>query len=125
MYIGTSYTLIEFVTWTKGKIYTLLLLSFIPICLYHIFGVKWVAIPWSVIAMLGTATAFILGFKNNLSYSRSLEAQNVWTAIVSNSRSWGLVSQDYLQDNSEISKSLIYTQNQLKSFTICREKVSR
>jgi len=109
MYIGKSYTLFEFVTWTKGKIYTLLLLGFIPICLYDIFGVKWVAIPWSVIAMLGTATAFILGFKNNLSYSRSLEALNVWTAIVSNSRSWGLVSQDYLQDNSEISKSLIYT----------------
>jgi putative membrane protein len=109
MYIGKSYTLIEFVTWTKGKIYTLLLLGFIPVCLYHIFGIKWVAIPWSVIAMLGTATAFILGFKNNLSYSRSLEALNVWTSIVSNSRSWGLVSQDYLQDNSEISKSLIYT----------------
>jgi len=88
MYIGKSYTLIEFVTWTKGRIYTLLLFGFIPICLYHLFGIKWVAIPWSVIAMLGTATAFILGFKNNLSYSRSLEAQNVWTSIVSNSRAW-------------------------------------
>jgi len=109
MYIGKSYTLIEFVTWTKGRIYTLLLFGFIPICLYHLFGIKWVAIPWSVIAMLGTATAFILGFKNNLSYSRSLEAQNVWTSIVSNSRAWGLVSKDYLQNNSEISKSLIYT----------------
>lgn len=109
MYIGKSYNLFEFLIWTKGKIYTLLLLGFIPICLYHIFGIKWVAIPWSVIAMLGTATAFILGFKNNLSYKRSLDAQDVWTSILSNSRAWGLVSKDYLQNNSEISKTLMYT----------------
>lgn len=109
MYIGKSYNLIEFVIWTKGKIYTLLLLGFIPICLYHLFGIQWVAIPWSVIAMLGTATAFILGFKNNLSYNRSLAAQDVWTTILSNSRAWGLVSMDYLPDNSETPKTLIYT----------------
>lgn len=109
MYIGKSYNLFEFVVWTKGKIFTLLLLGLIPVCLYHILGIKWVAIPWSVIAMLGTATAFILGFKNNLSYSRSLEAQDIWTSISSNSRAWGLVSQDYLQDNSKISKTFIYT----------------
>lgn len=108
MYIGKSYNLFEFVIWTKGKIYALLLLGFIPICLYHILGIKWVAIPWSVIAMLGTATAFILGFKNNLSYNRSLEAQDVWISILSNSRAWGLVSKDYLQNNSEISTTLIY-----------------
>ncbi|WP_228456934.1 bestrophin family protein [Chryseobacterium sp. LAM-KRS1] len=95
--------------WTKSKIYILILLGFIPICLYHIFGLKWVAIPWSVIAMLGTATAFILGFKNNLSYNRSLEAQNVWTSILSNSRAWGLMGKDYLPDNSESPKTLIYT----------------
>lgn len=109
MYIGKSYNFFEFVIWTKGRIYTLLLLGFIPIGLYHILGIKWVAIPWSIIAMLGTATAFILGFKNNLSYNRSLEAQDIWTSILSNSRAWGLVSKDYLQDNNENSKTLIYT----------------
>jgi len=108
MYIGKSYNFFEFVIWTKVKIFNLLLLGFIPICLYHILGIKWVAIPWSIIAMLGTATAFILGFKNNLSYNRSLEAQDVWTVILSNSRAWGVVSKDYLQ-NSQTSKALIYT----------------
>ncbi|WP_426277715.1 bestrophin family protein [Chryseobacterium sp. S-02] len=108
MYIGKSYNLFEFVIWTKVKIYRLLLLGFIPVYLYHILGIKWVTIPWSVIAMLGTATAFILGFKNNQSYNRSLEAQDIWTSILSNSRAWGLVSIDYLQ-NYEISKALIYT----------------
>ncbi|WP_261511867.1 bestrophin family protein [Chryseobacterium paludis] len=106
MYIGKSYNLFEFVIWTKGKIYMLLLLSAIPVILYDVLEIKWIAIPWSVIAMLGTATAFILGFKNNLSYKRSLDAQDVWTSILSNSRAWGLVSRDYL--NSEISKDLIY-----------------
>lgn len=108
MYIGKSYNIFEFLIWTKGKIYTLLLVGFIPVCFYHIFGIKWVAIPWSVIAMLGTATAFILAFKNNLSYNRSLEAQEVWTTILSNSRSWGLVSQDYVENNNEASKTLIH-----------------
>jgi putative membrane protein len=106
MYIGKSYNLFEFVVWTKGKIFILLLLSVIPVILYGVFDIKWIAIPWSVTAMLGTATAFILGFKNNLSYKRSVDAQDVWTSILSNSRAWGLVSRDYL--NSEISKDIIY-----------------
>ena len=46
-------------------------------------------IPWQPIAVVGTAVAFYLGFKNNQSYDRVWEARKVWGAIVNSSRAWG------------------------------------
>jgi putative membrane protein len=34
-------------------------------------GTEIEAIPWTVVALLGTATAFIVGFKNTQTYSRT------------------------------------------------------
>ena len=42
--------------------------------------------PWSLAVLLGTATSFIVGFKNAQTYSRTVEAQQVWSAIASASR---------------------------------------
>ena len=36
---------------------------------------KWLGIPWTVVALLGTATAFIVGFKNVQTYNRTWEAR--------------------------------------------------
>jgi putative membrane protein len=50
------------------------------------------------IALLGTAVAFVVGFKNNASYDRLWEARRVWGAIVNASRTWGLMARDYVSD---------------------------
>jgi ion channel-forming bestrophin family protein len=60
-----------------------------------------------VVALLGTATAFIVGFKNLQTYNRSWEARQIWGDIVSGSRAWGTVSRDSF-DNTEKSRELVY-----------------
>jgi putative membrane protein len=49
----------------------------------------WTKMPFQPIALIGTAVAFYLGFKNNQSYGRLWEARKVWGAIVNSSRAWG------------------------------------
>jgi len=40
-------------------------------------------------AVVGTAVAFYVGFKNNSAYERMWEARKIWGAIVNSSRTWG------------------------------------
>jgi putative membrane protein len=54
------------------------------------------ALPWLPIALVGTAVAFVVGFKNNASYDRLWEARRIWGAIVNASRTWGLMARDYV-----------------------------
>jgi putative membrane protein len=107
MHVGHSYRFSEFLVWTRRKFYLPALLAVLAVVLYQFAGLKWVAIPWAVVALLGTATAFIVGFKNTQTYSRTVEAQQIWTGIASGSRVWGTMSRDFLE-NPEHSKTLIY-----------------
>jgi len=95
MHIGRSYGLAEFLRWTRRKAYILLALSTAQVAAYQLLEWRWLAIPWAVAALLGTAASFIVGFKNAQTYNRTLEAQQVWSSIVSSSRYWGLISRDF------------------------------
>ena len=107
MHIGKSYRLTEFLHWTRRRIYVLLLVTAVPVVLYQALGLKWIALPWVVVAVLGTATSFIVGFKNAQTYGRTLEAQQVWTAIATSTRYWGLICRDFLPDRDK-TQSLVY-----------------
>lgn len=107
MHVGKSYRLTEFVVWTRRQIYALLLWSVVAVSLYYVLDVKWLAIPWIVVGLIGTAAAFIVGFHNVQTYSRTAEAQQVWASILSASRAWGLMSRDYVK-NSDVSRQLVY-----------------
>src|SRR5215217_6383488 len=61
----------------------------LSIVVYEYLDWKWVAIPWLPVSLVGTATAFFVGFKNNQSYDRSWEARKVWGSITNHSRSFG------------------------------------
>ncbi len=78
MHTGKSYKLSEFLLWTRRSIFWLLLYGTIPTILYQVFDIKWLSIPWPVVALLGTATAFIVGFKNVQTYNRTWEARQIW-----------------------------------------------
>ena len=108
MHAGNSYKFKEFIVWTRRTIYWLLLLGVIPTVLYQGLGFKWLAIPWTVVALLGTATAFIVGFKNTQTYNRTWEARQIWGAILNSSRSWGFMCRDYISDNPQKTKELTY-----------------
>jgi len=108
MHAGTSYGFKEFIIWTRRNIYILILLGIIPTVLYEVFNLKWLAIPWTVVALLGTATAFIVGFKNTQTYNRTWEARQIWGAILNSSRAWGTMSRDFLINDAAQTKILIY-----------------
>ena len=78
MDIGKSYRLSEFLKWTRRDIYVLIVLGVVPVVAYQIGNIKWLGIPWIVVALLGTATALIVGFKNPQTYNRTWEARQIW-----------------------------------------------
>ena len=107
MKISKSYKLSEFLDWTRRKLYVVLALAIVPVALYQLLDQKWIALPWSLAVLLGTATSFIVGFKNAQTYNRTVEAQQIWTAIASASRYWGTISRDF-PTNPRSTKTLIY-----------------
>lgn len=96
MHSGKQYSFKEVIVWTRKDIYFLLLVAAVPTCCYVLLDFKWLAIPWLPIALLGTAVAFVVGFKNNASYDRMWEARRIWGAIVNASRGWGITVKDYV-----------------------------
>jgi putative membrane protein len=78
MHTGKSYKLFEFLDWTRRDIYVLIVLGVVPAVAYQTGNMKWLGIPWTVVALLGTATAFIVGFKNLQTYNRTWEARQIW-----------------------------------------------
>ena len=100
MHIGKSYGLLELLSWTRRRSYVLVLLSFSCVAAYELLGLKWLALPWPVAAVLGTAISFIVGFKNAQTYNRTQEAQQVWTALAALTRYWALICRDFPKDTS-------------------------
>jgi putative membrane protein len=98
MHAGKNYTLKEFLLWTRKSIYWMLALAAIPTMLYQWGNCHWLTIPWVPIAMIGTAAAFIVGFKNTQTYNRLWEARQIWGGIVNSSRTWGIMSKDFVHN---------------------------
>lgn len=71
-------------------------LSAIPTILYVWLDCKWLVLPWLPLALIGTAVAFLVSFKNNSSYDRLWEARRIWGSVVNSSRSWGIMVKDYI-----------------------------
>jgi ion channel-forming bestrophin family protein len=95
MHTGHHYTIQEFIYWTRRDIYIALLIAGIPTACFQLLGWTWLVIPWVPIAMIGTAAAFIVGFKNTQTYNRLWEARQIYGSIVNSSRTWGMLVRDY------------------------------
>ncbi|PXW16220.1 putative membrane protein [Chryseobacterium sp. CBTAP 102] len=113
MNISSHYKLTHFIPWTRVKIYRMLLLSIVPTVLFYFFGLNWVAIPWVPVALLGTATAFISGFKNTQTYNRMWEARQIYGAIINSSRAFGIMVKDFVrttstEEDKALHKEIIY-----------------
>ncbi len=54
--------------------------------LYHTRQMEKVSLPFSIAAILGSALAIFLAFRNNNAYSRWWEARTLWGSITNNSR---------------------------------------
>jgi putative membrane protein len=93
MHIGKTYRVSEFIVWTRREIYLLLAVGAVPVILYQVLGLRWLNIPLTVVGLLGTATSFIVGFKNIQTYNRTADAQQIWTSILNSSRFFGITIQ--------------------------------
>jgi ion channel-forming bestrophin family protein len=102
MHAGKNYSFKEVVFWTRRDLFSLLVIATIPSVCYKILGWTWLSIPWLPIALLGTAVAFVVGFKNNASYDRMWEARKAWGAIVNASRGWGIMVKDYVTNKHAV-----------------------
>jgi putative membrane protein len=107
VHVGRSYRIPEFLAWTREDIYVLIVLGLVPVVLYQALGLKWLGIPWTAVALLGTATAFIVGFKNIQTYNRTWEARQIWGDIVGSSRAWGTMSRDFVKSPGK-TRTLVY-----------------
>jgi putative membrane protein len=63
---------------------------------YVFLELTWLRVPWTPIALIGTAVAFLIGFQNNAAYDRIWEARKIWGGIVNSSRTLGMFLQDMI-----------------------------
>ncbi|RCS44612.1 hypothetical protein DTL42_16940 [Bremerella cremea] len=76
-----------FYTW-KSLLY-FVFLSIAVYTLHHVYDMEKLTVPFNVVALLSTALAIFLGFKNNSAYDRWWEARKIWGLLVNYSRAWG------------------------------------
>lgn len=70
--------------------------------LFHFFHWEWMIIPWVPVALIGTAEAFLVGFKNNQAYDRLWEARKIWGGIVNSSRAFASMIYAFDTKNEEV-----------------------
>jgi len=96
MYTRKILPLTSVLRWTRGHVFLFLALATVPVFLYDVVGFKWLHIPWLPLSVVGTAVAFIVGFKNNASYDRLWEGRKIWGGIVNASRSFTVMIRDFV-----------------------------
>ena len=95
MHAGRHYSLKEVVVWTRRETLLFAVIAFVPMALSAL-GVDLPPIPWQPVAVLGTAVAFVTGFKSNAAYGRLWEARKIWGGIINTSRAFAVQSRDFL-----------------------------
>jgi putative membrane protein len=108
MHSGRRFSFSEVVYWTRRDIYVFAVMATIPTALYYFFEIKWLVIPWVAIGLIGTAAAFLVGFKNTQTYNRLWEARQIWGSIINSSRAWGILVKDMVKSNDTEIQVLIY-----------------
>ncbi len=83
---------------TRYETLLFLTIGIITVALYQILELHWLSIPWTPLALIGTAVAFVIGFQNNSAYGRIWEARKIWGGIVNTSRTLDMFLQDMLSN---------------------------
>ena len=94
MYTKYKYSFRDLVLWTRLETFVFFFLAAIPTVLFEVCGLRWLQVPWTPIALVGTAVAFLIGFQNNAAYERTWEARKIWGGIINQSRSWAMMIRD-------------------------------
>ena len=118
MHIKKTYTTKEMAWWTRYETFLFIVIITAWAAIYYFFDLGWLKIPWTPLALIGTAVAFVIGFQNNSAYGRIWEARKIWGGIVNTSRTFGMFVQDMLtNEHAEIPFTDAEIKNEIKILT--------
>ena len=100
MYTKKRYSALQMAVWTRLETLFFIVLISLLVSIYYFFDLSWLKIPWTPLALIGTAVAFVIGFQNNSAYARIWEARKIWGGIVNTSRTFGVYVQDMLTNET-------------------------
>ncbi|MDC3379482.1 hypothetical protein OAX78_04290 [Planctomycetota bacterium] len=98
MLTKVRYSPIDMLMWTRREIFGFLVFALAVTVANEVFGLRFLHLPWTPIAAVGTAAAFIVGFQNNAAYGRIWEARKIWGGIVNASRTFGMKARDMVSN---------------------------
>lgn len=113
MHTKKTYSTKQMIIWTRYESLLFIVIILLYIAAYYFFDMAWFKIPWTPLALIGTAVAFVIGFQNNSAYGRIWEARKIWGGIVNTSRTFGMFVQDMLTNE--------YTDNPMSEDELNRE----
>ncbi len=90
------YSVKDMAWWSRHDTILFLVYAAVVVILYHLFGLEFLDVPWTPVALIGTAVAFIVGFQNNAAYGRIWEARKIWGGMVNASRSFTMKVKDMI-----------------------------
>jgi len=96
------YSVKDMFLWSIGETFIFIGYAGLITYLYEIHEFTFLNVPWTPVALIGTAVAFMVGFQNNAAYDRIWEARKIWGAIVNTSRTWGMKIQDMVNNNHAV-----------------------
>ena len=78
------------ILWTRRETRFFIIIALSVTVLYELVGLRWLQVPWTPLALVGTAVAFLIGFQSNAAYGRIWEGRKIWGGIVNDSRTFGI-----------------------------------
>lgn len=102
-FLGVTY-------FNRWRLIKFIVLAEIAYTLRHTLGMHWIELPVVPVTILGGALAIFLGFRNSSAYDRWWEARKIWGAIVNDSRTFTVLTLNYIiptkDSDSETIKAL-------------------
>ncbi|MCK7592025.1 hypothetical protein M0G43_15660 [Subsaxibacter sp. CAU 1640] len=98
MYTKKIFGIKDMVLWTRYETLVFLVVAIIEVAIFVISD-QLIQFPFTPVALIGTAVAFIIGFQSNSAYGRIWEARQIWGAIVNSSRTFGMMAQDFINND--------------------------
>lgn len=118
MYTKKVFKAKDMAKWTRFETLFFFVFIMVVVSIYYFLNIQWFKIPWTPLALIGTAVAFVIGFQNNSAYGRIWEARKIWGGIVNTSRTFGMFVQDMVGNEHAKNKFLEEEiQNDIKTLT--------
>jgi len=98
MYTQKVFSIKDMTLWTRIETFKFIGIAVLEVLLFNLSDHA-LRIPFTPIALIGTAVAFIIGFQSNSAYGRIWEARQIWGGIVNSSRTFGMMAKNFINND--------------------------